>query len=106
MSHDPEDFVGDLQECKRTIKGLGGSNHYNMYIGTLKWHCEDDQEKMHKFLIPKSYFVPEGWVILLSPQHYDHTQKNTKPTPCTMEITEYISSTLHWKQRQSKEYVC
>ena len=24
MSHDPTDFMGDLQECKRIVKGFGG----------------------------------------------------------------------------------
>ena len=38
MSHNPEDFVGNLQEFKRTIKDFGGQNHYNMHIGTIKWH--------------------------------------------------------------------
>ena len=36
MSHTSDDFVGDLQECRRTIKGFGDQTHYNVHIGTLK----------------------------------------------------------------------
>ena len=35
MSHDLTEFVGDLQECKRTIKDFGGQTHYNLLIGTI-----------------------------------------------------------------------
>ena len=73
MSHDPTDFVGDLQECKRTIKGFGGQTHYNVFIGTIKWHWEDDQGKIHKCLILRSNYVKKGGVILISPQHWATT---------------------------------
>ena len=41
MLHNPADFVGDLIKCKRIIKGFGGK-HYIVYIGTIKWHKEDN----------------------------------------------------------------
>ena len=69
MSHNHADFIGEFHEFNRTIKGFDGTTHYNAHIGTLKWYWEDDQGKVHKFLIPKSYYVPEGGVRLLSPQH-------------------------------------
>lgn len=60
MSHLPADFVGDLQNCNRIIKGFGGTRHFRVQIGTLKWYWEDDNGKIHKFLILKSYYIPEG----------------------------------------------
>ena len=36
MSHNPDDFIGQLHECKRVIKELGGQIHFNIKIGTLK----------------------------------------------------------------------
>jgi hypothetical protein len=67
MSHEAADFTGELKDCKRVIKGFGGTRHYNIKVGTLKWHWEDDHGRIHKFTIPHSYFVPEGGVRLLSP---------------------------------------
>ena len=60
MSHNPADFVGYLQECKRTIKGFVGQTHVDVYIVTLKRYWEDSQGKAQKFIIPKSYYIPEG----------------------------------------------
>ena len=67
MSHLPEDFVGDLRPCSRIIKGFGGTCHFIVQQGTLKWHWEDDNGKVHKFVIPNSYYIPEGGVRLLPP---------------------------------------
>ena len=105
MSHMSDDFVGDLQECNKTIKGFGGRTHYNIYIGTLKWHWEDNQGKIHKCVIPQSYYVPERGVRLLSPQHWAQTQQDIKLKSGTMEVTNNQSSTLHWKQSKFKRTV-
>ena len=76
MSHMSDDVVGELQDYKRTIQGIGGQNHCNVHIGTLKWHWEDDQGKIHKFIIPHSYYAPEGGVRLLLTQHWAQTQQD------------------------------
>ena len=67
ISHRSSDFVGNLTDCHRNIKGFGGTRHFNVKMGTLRWHWEDEEGKIHKFLIPKSYYIPEGKVRLLSP---------------------------------------
>ena len=69
ISHDPEDFVGPLNKVKRTIKGFGGTCHFDVFQGTIRWAWEDDDGKVHHFRIPESYYVPEGKCRLLSPQH-------------------------------------
>ena len=79
MSHLPADFIGDLQKYNRIIRGFGGTRHFNVQIGTLRWHWEDDKGKIHKFIIPKSYYIPEGGVRLLSPQHWAQTQHGSTP---------------------------
>ena len=76
-----------------------------MFIGIIKWHWEDDQRAIHKFLIPKSYYIQEGGVRLLSPQHWAQYQKNFKPKPGTMETTNHMSSTLQWKQGKYKRTI-
>ena len=67
VSYNPIDFVGYLYEGKRAIQGSGCQTHYNVHIGTLKWHWEDDQMTVQKILIPQSYYVPEEGVRLLLP---------------------------------------
>ena len=34
----------------------------------------------------------------MSPQYWAQTQKDTKTTPGTLEVTKYMSTTLKWKQ--------
>ena len=38
LSHDPDDFIGEITQCNRLIKGFGGTHHFDVFIGTLKWH--------------------------------------------------------------------
>ena len=97
ISHDQADSMGDLQECRRTIKRFVGQNHQNMYIGTIKWHWEDDQGKIQKMLIPKSYYVQEGGFRLISIQHWDKSQKDFESGPGIMETNNYLSSALQSK---------
>ena len=105
ISHKSEDFIGDLKDCQRQIKEFGGTRHYNVKIGTLKWHWEDDNSKIHKFVIPNSYYIPEGRVRLLSPQHWAQTQKDFKPISGTKEITDHQTTVLYWKQMKFQKTV-
>jgi hypothetical protein len=43
----------------------------NVMIGTIAWKWQDDEGRVHKFLIPKSFYVKEGHVRLLSLQYAD-----------------------------------
>ena len=67
--HVAEDFVGQLRDSSKVIKGFGGTKTTNVKVGTLSWTWNDDYGVPHKFTIPNSYFVPSGKVRLLSPQH-------------------------------------
>jgi len=86
ISGNPKDFIGQLRDCNRTIKGFMGTKTTNIKIGILVWRWQDDKGRMHKFYIPDSYFVPNCNVRLLSPQHWAKTMKDNKPaegTGCT-----------------------
>ncbi len=72
------DFVGQLNPTTRTIKGFAGSRTVNVSIGTLRWEWEDDNGTTHTFLIPNSYYVPDGKVRLLSPQHWAQSQTSSR----------------------------
>lgn len=105
ISHIPEDFVGDLVDSERTIKGFGGTRTTGVKVGTLRWSWLDDQGIEHTFHIPKSYFVPQGKVRLLSPQHwakYNETKEKRKKFKGTLSQTTSTEVTLLWNERKSK----
>jgi hypothetical protein len=102
ISHRIEDFEGPLQESNRAIKGFGGTRTTNVKIGTIVWRWNDDQGKHHKFVIPKSFYVLQGNIQLLSPQHWAQTQKDRNPTAGTGSETLDDKITLFWKQRKCK----
>ena len=100
ISHAIEDFEGPLEECNRAIKGFRGTRTEGVQIGTLKWKWLDDSGRAHTFLIPKSYYVPQGKVRLLSPQHWAQTRKDFSPTQGTTSETTARHVILRWNQRQ------
>ncbi len=102
ISNRIEDFEGPLIESNRSIKGFGGSTTKNIMIGTIAWKWQDDEGLIHKFLIPKSFYVKEGNVRLLSPQHWAQTQRDTKPIQGTGSKTVANQITLFWNQRKNK----
>jgi hypothetical protein len=74
ISHLRADFVGELRPSNRVVKGFAGSRTTNAQVGTLRWSWEDEMGRKHTFTIPNSYYVPDGRVRLLSPQHWSQTQ--------------------------------
>jgi hypothetical protein len=67
-------------------------------IGTIVWKWQDDNGMVHKFIIPKSFYVKESHVQLLSPQHWAQTQKDAKSQQGTGSETVGDRVTLFWKQ--------
>jgi Reverse transcriptase (RNA-dependent DNA polymerase) len=70
MSDNIHDFSGSLQPTNRVIRGFAGTKTTNVQIGTISWRIEDDNGKVTTHVIPNSYYVPDGKVRLLSPQHW------------------------------------
>lgn len=102
ISDDIDDFEGAVHETDRVIKGFGGTRTTGVKVGTLKWKWHDDEGKLHTFRIPNSYYVPNGEVKLLSPQHWAKEMKDTKPIEGTGEETNSKEITLYWNQRKHK----
>ena len=69
ISDDIGDFIGPLTKVNRAIKGFGGERVMNVYKGTICWKWNDNDGETHRFVIPNSYYVPQGKCRLLSPQH-------------------------------------
>ena len=54
ISHEAQYFIVELKDSNRAIKGFGGTKQCNVRKGTIKWHWEDINGKIHKFVIPNS----------------------------------------------------
>ena len=74
-------------------------------MGTIKWKFEDDSEKVYTFRIPNSYYVPDRGVRLFSPQHWEKTKKDRKPTQGTGITTLANRVTIFWYQRHFSKTV-
>ena len=103
MSDDVTDFVGILRPTKRVVKGFAGSRTANLQVGIIEWKIEDDNGKVTKHRIPNSYYVPEGGVRLLSPQHWAKTMSvATRPQKgVAPEQTFHDRVVLTWNQGRS-----
>ena len=62
ISHRIKDFEGPLIDTGGQIKCFGGYRTSNVQMGTLIWKWQDNQGRIHKFKIPKSFYSPDGWV--------------------------------------------
>ena len=103
ISHVREDFVGELLPSNRIVKGFGGTRTTNVKIGTLRWSWEDDQGQKHTFDIPYSFYIPQGKVRMLSPQHWAQSQngKNVKRRNECGERTNGNECVLFWNGGES-----
>ena len=96
ISHDLNDFVGEVHKSDRVIKGFAGTRTTNVKKGTVLWKWEDDMGQVHEFLIPNSYYVPQGGCRLLSPQHWVKTQRDTKPKMGTKENNDGVDPLVQY----------
>ena len=102
ISNDIADFVDTPHVCNRTIKSFGGVKTRKVMRGTIQWRWCDDLGVVHKFLIPNSYYIPEGGCKLLSPQHWAKTQSNGKDFAKVGESTNSRNCTLYWQAHGKK----
>ena len=100
FSHVIDDFVGPVRDCKRIVKGFGGSKTSNVKIGTLKWSWEDDKGLKTTHLISNSYYSQLGGVRLLSPQHFAQVSSNKGPRAGSKTTAKDI--TLYWGEGATK----
>ena len=101
ISHEATDFVGRLKNTNKTIRGFGGITTFRVMQGTLKWKWCDDDGKVHTFLIRDSYFIPQGKVRLLSPQHWAQTRPTRTQREATGEWTGNQTCQLKWHDGKS-----
>jgi hypothetical protein len=57
MMNDESDFINSPVLVHADVLSIGKVSAAKM--GTLKWSIEDDEEKVHDFLLPEFYFIPD-----------------------------------------------
>jgi hypothetical protein len=107
MSDNIHDFCGSLQPTNRVIRGFAGTKTTNVQMGTISWRIEDDSGKITTHIIPNSYYVPDGKVRLLSPQHWAKMLPlHRRPTKgIAPEMTFHDRVELRWDGNQSMKTI-
>ena len=100
ITNDLQDFVRRPTVITRKVKGIVGSAEAT-YCGTVKWKIEDDNNIVHTFTIPNTYYIANAPTRILSPQHFAEQMQDHKPhaegTGCTTTSTTIV---LFWNQRK------
>ena len=100
-----EDFIDPPIPLNKRIKALNGTVDGAM-IGTIKWHIEDDEGKVHPIILPNSLYLKSATSRLLSPQHWAQVAKDHKPLPHgTWCATFHDRVVLYWAQQQYKRTI-
>ena len=94
MEHPPP------SQMMKKVKGIAGSAKAT-YCGTIKWKNEDNNNIVHTFTIPNTYYIANAPTRILSPQHFAQQMQDHKPhaegTGCTTTSTTIV---LFWNQRK------
>jgi hypothetical protein len=83
ISNNIDHFTTALRSPRNAfIQGVGGELLTVKGEGTLVWHIEDDEGRVHRLTIKDSLFVPKAPICLLSPpQHWSQSADDTHPKP-------------------------
>ena len=100
ITNDLQDFIRKPTPITRKVKGIAGSTEAT-YHGTVKWKIEDDDNMVHTFTIPNTYYITNAPTRILLPQHFAQQMQDHKPhaegTGCTTTSSTIV---LFWNQRK------
>ena len=70
------------------------------YRRTVKWKIEDNNNIIHTFIIPNTYYITAAPTRILSPQHFAQQMQDHKPHAKGMGcMTTSMTIVLFWNQR-------
>ena len=106
ITNKEEDVVpGTLELTNKKVKVFGGSFNGLVYKCTINWSFQDHSGMTHKFLLPNSYYIPQGEMRLLSPQHWARELikqgDGNAPGVAPRVITDHAQVRLEWNNRTS-----
>jgi hypothetical protein len=96
-----QDFIGQPTKVQVKVSGIGGAVMAT-YKGTVKWAIEDDNGRVHTWLIPDTYYNESTPYRLLSPQHWAHTQRDGRGT---WAATYHDAVNLFWKSNRFRRAI-
>ena len=86
--------------CNKSIRGFSGTKVWNVWMGAIKWDIEDDDGVTHTHIIPNSYYIPQGHVRLLSPQHWAQSRTGKDKRGGAGTMTTAVSCKLFWNDNK------
>ena len=96
LSHDRQDFVGEMTPLTRNVRGVSG-NVNATHTGTVVWQIEDDNGQVHDIHISYVMYIPTASSHLLSPQHWAQESNDLTGTGCD---TNGKRVKLYWNNGQ------
>ena len=78
ITNDLWDFMTKPTATMQKVKGTAGSAKAT-YRGTVKWKIEDNNNIIHTFVIPNTYYIAAAPTRILSPQHFAQQMQDHKP---------------------------
>jgi hypothetical protein len=100
ITHDRSDIPGEIVQVRRSIKGFGGARTFNVWMGTIHWNWDDDSGQTHTMVIPNSFYVPDGKMRLLSPQHWAQHRTGVDKRYGSGEYTNALQTVLYWNNKK------
>ncbi|CAB9528228.1 unknown protein [Seminavis robusta] len=105
ITNSMKDFIEDPVRVNVKVQGIGGSVTAT-YRGTVPWSIEDDNGRVHHFVIPHTYYNPSTPYRLLSPQHWARVASDNSPNKRGTWCATYEDAVeLFWSQRQFKRVI-
>jgi hypothetical protein len=105
ITHVRTDIPGEIPPSNRVIKGFGGTQFASVWLGTIHWRWDVDKGQTHDMIIPNSFYVPEGKVRLLSPQHWAQGRKGKDKRSGAGSTTTATHVKLFWDNQKSTRHV-
>jgi hypothetical protein len=89
-----EDIIESPVKSRVKVRGYNGHTESTM-VGTVKWKIQDDNGKIHNFILPDTYYSSAVETRLFSPQHWAQVRNRKRDTYC---VTYYDAIIMRWNK--------